>query len=808
MRRRPPRGGPRGERRHDDLQSHGEKLRGHAQALTMRHRERQQPLGVDPRLVVVFQLGATVDADEFRRAGLRVVDSSDNRVMIAFADDPELAAFHERLDALEAGPRDGQENEPYAQFFDAIDGMRQLEPSDRLTADLQREIGEAAPDAILRLDVECWHPGDGDSAREWLTDLGVAVEVAEGRLVDSMIHDQVGLLLARVYVPAAQVPQLAELDIIARLDVLPSPALTVPGLFDFAVEDIPPMVPPHEGAPIVGVIDSGVASAHELIAPAVVAADSLGTGISDEQDDHGHGTMVASILLHGDVARALARGLPLRPICKIASARVLDHNNAFPSDELWEHDLADAMRWCADQGATIVNLSIGDGRYPYDPPRQMSAAAVVDDLARRLGLVVVVASGNVSPADYLTSIDESSARSYPAELLSSGRARLLDPATSLLALTVGGLTDARAAGGLSGRETVRRIPMGAPGWPSPITRVGPGLDRAPKPELVERSGTLGLEDGRLVSNDAELGVVGARARAGRLLAWGLGTSYAAPLVARVAAAVRTRHPDFSAELVRALVLLSATQVPFGDELEGRKAERRDGELALVGYGRPSIGRAIESTTHRAVLVAEDSIAIDGVHVYEIPMPSSFLESGGKRGIDIALAYSPRTRVRRLDYMATRMEFHLVKGLPLDEVSQVFARMEGEELDDADGDEEDELSEGEPATEDDQASDSERPPTPSELGSRRIDLIPPTQTRSRSANQLARKVFRQKIQPDRDTPMYLVVRNVNRWGDPQGAEHYGLALSLWRDEERGQIHAELQSQLEAVVELPVEIELEL
>lgn len=772
----------------------------------MRHRERPRPLGIDPRLVLVFDLGGPIDADDFRRSGFRVVDSSDSRIVVAFADDPELAAFHDRLDALEAGPPDGQKNEPYAQFFDSIEGIRPIESADRLTRDLQAELDNVDPDTMLRLDVECWHPGDAEVAREWLSELGAAVETAGGRLVDTMVHDRIGLLLARVYLPAAQIQPLAELDVIARIDVLPTPGLTVPGLFDLSVDDIPEVVPPADKSPIVGIIDSGVASAHELIAPAVLASDALGTGIGDDQDEHGHGTLVASILLHGDVARALARGLPLRPLCQIVSARVLDAENLFPVDELWERDLADAIEWCADQGATIVNISLGDDRHPFDPPRQMTAAAVVDDLARRLGLVVIVASGNTHPLDYLPSVDETSALSYPAALLAAERAKLIDPATSMLALTVGGLTDAHAAGALSGSETVRRIPMGRAGWPSPVTRVGPGPAGATKPEVVERSGTLGLEDGRLVSNDAELGVIGARAQAGRLLAWDVGTSYAAPLVSRVAAAVKSRHPDFGAELTRALVLLSATRVPIGDELDGQRAQRRNGELALVGYGRPSIRTAIESTPHRAVLVAEGSIPIDGVHVYEVPIPSSFLDSGGRRGIDIALAHSPRTRVRRLDYMATRMEFHLVKGLDLDEIGEVFARMEGEDLDDEDeAAAASDLDEGEDV---DESGEAAAPPTPSALGSRLITLDPPTQTRSRGANQLGRKVFSQRLQAGRDTPVFLVVRNVNRWDDPHGEETYGLAMSLWRDDDRAEVHAELEAQLEAVIELPVEIELEL
>ena len=408
----------------------------------------------------------------------------------------------------------------------------------------------------------------------------------------------------------------------------------------------------------------------------------------------------------------------------------------------------------------------------------MSAASVVDDLARRRGLVVVVAAGNCHPSDYLTEISESAARDYPARLFGDDATGVLDPGTSLLSITAGGLTDAAAAGAQSGHETLRRLPMGEPGWPSPVTRKGPGPGQAIKPELAENAGTLGIEDGTLVSNDPELGVVGASAHAGRLLDWDIGTSYAAPLVSRVAAAVAARFPGFTAELIRALVLVSANRVPVADNLSGSDAFRLEAERALVGYGRPSMARAIESSSHRALLVAEGSIPINGVHIYEIPIPTSFTASGGKRGLDVALAYSPPTRVRRLDYLASRMEFEIVKGLPLEEVAEIFAKI-------GDGD----VS------------------TVSGLGSKRVDLKPSTQTRSRGANQLGRRVFHQRLDTPRDSPMFLVVRNINRWDDDGAEQSYALAAALWRDEDQPELHAELQTRLEAEVELAVEIEVE-
>ena len=798
---RRPRPGFPGPRRHSDLAQHGKELQTRAREISLSHLARAKPLGVDPRLVLVFELGALVDADEFRRAGLRVLDSSDRQVVIAFADDPELAAFHERLDALQAGVPEGRKNEPYAAFFDSIDDLRPLEASDRITPELQLAI-DSSPGTTMRLDIECWHPGDRDVALEWLADVTTATESLGGRIADRMVNDVAGLLLARAYLNSDRVEDLAQLDTIARVDVLPFPNLSVPQLYGSSVDDLPSVGAPSRDAPIVGIVDSGVASAHPLLASAVLTADALGTGIDEGEDQHGHGTMVAALLLHGQVDMALARGLPLVPSCRIVSARVLDSHNNFPDDALWERDLAEAIEWCADQGAKVINLSIGDSRSPFRPQRQSIAAALVDEIARRRDLVVVISAGYISPADYLSVVEERSAVTYPVALLADENAGILDPGPAMLALTVGGVTMAAASSGLSSRETVTRVPMGRPGWPSPFSRRGHGQGGAVKPELVHLAGTLGIETGRLVNNDAELGVISAGIGGTRLLAHDIGTSYAAPLVSRIAAAVTGRFPSFGANAIRSLVLISAKDTNFGTELVVEKeSDRSDAVRRLVGFGRPSIARATESTSHRVVLVAEDAIPINGVHIYELPMPSSFYQSGGTRGIDVSLAFDPPTRASRLDYMASRMEFHLVRGMPLDEVTQVFASIEGD----------DEIVLDENATEVDDDGPEQvapsGPPTISSLGSRVVKLGPAVTVRSRGANQLGRCTFSQRLNADRHDPAFLVVRNVNRWDDDAQTQGYALAVAMWRTDDHGELFAELEAKLESVIEVPIEIELE-
>lgn len=270
--------------------------------------------------------------------------------------------------------------------------------------------------------------------------------------------------------------------------------------------------------------------------------------------------------------------------------------------------------------------------------------------------------------------------------------------------------------------------------------------------------------------------------------------------------MKARFPDFSANQVRSLVVASAVPLALGDEIEAAgPAAQQDAVRRLVGYGRPSMARATESTSHRVVLVAEDEIPVDGVHVYELPIPASFRRPGGQRGIDVALAYDPRTRARRLDYLSSRMEFHLFRGMPVEEILESVGRLEPDE----DIDIEEFATDDEDVREVDGAEEmlkSPPPPTLSELGSKVSKLVPGSTIRSAGANQLGRKVFSRRFDPQHE-PVHLVLRNTNRWDDETARQGYALTVVLWRSETHGEIHVELETMLEAVIELPVEIELE-
>lgn len=139
---------------------------------------------------------------------------------------------------------------------------------------------------------------------------------------------------------------------------------------------------------IVAVIDTGVAfENHEGF---VQVEDLDGTSfvagydfVNDDEcanDDHGHGTHVA-----GTIAQVTNNGVGvagLAPKATIMPLKVLGATGGGTTA-----DIADAIRFAADKGANVINMSLGGGGYSAT----LEAAVAY---ARSKGVVVVCAAGN------------------------------------------------------------------------------------------------------------------------------------------------------------------------------------------------------------------------------------------------------------------------------------------------------------------------------------------------------------------------------------------------------------------------------
>lgn len=148
--------------------------------------------------------------------------------------------------------------------------------------------------------------------------------------------------------------------------------------------------PPPLAGPLVAVIDSGIDLTHPEFEGRVAAARSFVGG--RPLDQQGHGTFVAGII----AARHNGQGIAgIAFPSQLLVAKVVAADRSIPL----EAEVA-AIRWAADRGARVINLSLGGIRSPRRPDEDtyspLEAAAV--DYAYRKGAVVVAAVGNADQA--------------------------------------------------------------------------------------------------------------------------------------------------------------------------------------------------------------------------------------------------------------------------------------------------------------------------------------------------------------------------------------------------------------------------
>jgi subtilisin family serine protease len=345
---------------------------------------------------------------------------------------------------------------------------------------------------------------------------------------------------------------------LSRVDLRPIPDLGEREPPVVTLGDVPAPIAPPADAPLIGVIDSG-SSEHPLLAPSLI--ESLGVPAAlGTADIWGHGTKVAGIAAFGDLRECVESQTFASPV-RIISVKVVNDQGEFDDTATIPEQMEQAIRTLHQRGCRIINIALGDQhRVPYDGGRVSSWAATLDALARELDLVIVVSAGNSAggsrapwgpQAEHIT-------QSYPTYLVSPEN-RIVEPATAAIALTVGSVAHANGLPPEHGAELRAITTLKGP---TPITRAGPGANSSIKPDLADFGGTC-LFDGmipRVATGDhySSAGMLTLRADYLKgLLTSATGTSMAAPRVAYKAALLLRALPSASANMIRALLALSA-----------------------------------------------------------------------------------------------------------------------------------------------------------------------------------------------------------------------------------------------------------
>ena len=439
------------------------------------------------------------------------------------------------------------------------------------------------------------------------------------------------------------------------------------------------ILPPDDDAPKVCVIDSGIEEEHYWLEPAIDKASSRcflpeydPDDVADYVAPRGHGTRVAGAVLY---PRAVPKEGVVQPVAWIQNARVLDEDNHLPETLPPERYLTEVVAHFGegDAGTRIFNHSISESK-PCESKRMCSWAAKIDDLVHRHDLLFVQISGNLATVEIFNSLQGGD--NHPAQLLEDN-AKIASPGQSLHALTVGSISHAVVDGGP--RQSFARHLH----FPSAFTRTGYSpLWSVVKPEVVEYGGDRlhEIPFSRIMPTSTETApelVASTLHGAPAISSDDVGTSFAAPKVAHIAAHLQRLFPNASPQLYRALIVQSARWPEWAEN--GVDA---DEVLRLIGYGVPSLDRATTNDLHRVTLITEDAVEIGSkqYHLYHIPIPDEIRRAALEVPIriDVTLAYTScprRTRSRRTGYLETWLDWRSIcMGEPLHHFK---ARMEGQ-----------------------------------------------------------------------------------------------------------------------------------
>jgi hypothetical protein len=699
-----------------DRWGHGNKLKGSVSGIVsdwqeqLIERKQSRKPELPDAVPLILQIDPTAfDAEELRKYGIEVIAELEDGYIIGASADPHCTDLQKKIKQFINQERGGGK---VPEIWDILDGTKR--PEYILSSELQAQWGQIEDDQIYVVDVGIACVGEKSqlskppqpekykrpenylkAANKWIDDrdqtyqqwddlksqredeFELFVRQYQGELLDiidgetttySELPDSFScrtsisgkglrdLVLNFPYVFDVSLPDDVTNDLAAEIQIE-----EVERSFD--------LEPPDPNAPKVCVIDSGIQEQHPLLRSAIVTNDSKSwvpnetNFTADFVKNGGHGTRVAGAVLYPNLVPTSGQQ---QAVCWIQNARVLDRNCHLDKALFPPALISKIVKFYqGERGTRIFNHSIA-GSTPCRTQYMSAWAAEIDNLSWQHDILFIVAAGNL-PIDTNLGNSRLSIRDrlhqgkiYPNYLLSDS-CRVPNPAQSFQSLTVGSVS----------LQTFRDLPrqsIAQQYYPSSFSCTGLGIWDSIKPEVVEYGGDLVSDGGtppNLTSPSAVCpDLVRSTLNGGPMSARDtVGTSFAAPKVAHIAACLAAELPNESCLLYRALIVQSAR---FPDWVETTNFDLYSA-IRLLGYGIPNLDRALGNSNNRITLIArgERRIAARQAQIYEVSLPDGLRSSGEDLDIriEVTLSYKAqprRTRRARRKYLSTWLDWECSK----------------------------------------------------------------------------------------------------------------------------------------------------
>lgn len=412
-----------------------------------------------------------------------------------------------------------------------------------------------------------------------------------------------------VRVTATQLEALrGSTDCIYEVELAPEAIRDLKILEDLEGEEVKGVrvIPPAPDAPAVVILDTGIATEHPLLKPAILSATKAGDLIPSAEDTHGHGTKMAGLALFPDLGAGIENGVLEAPHWVQSSRLLVAPGVGTAADENYEkwpvltlgavHSAEDADPRPRDRVFALAITRTMQDR-PLDGLVPTLWSHAIDQIAHREGhgRLMIVSAGNARFDEWLSLADQ-----HPQLQLAE---KIHQPAQAANALTVGAYTSRTELPRTKEYEEARVVAPRAGGI-SPFTSTGlVGNEWPIKPDVVMEGGNLAVA-GRLTDPSVPTlcGLTTShRHTRGDALGLLAMTSEATARAANLAARIWAAEPKLRPESVRALMVHAAS---WTDEMRAQFPGLNDRILAC-GYGVPDEALAIECAQNRATIVVED-----------------------------------------------------------------------------------------------------------------------------------------------------------------------------------------------------------
>lgn len=677
---------------------------------------RADPMSLAPERVLVFEVNGPVQ--DFARAVTKIKglefageeelepsDPDEHAELYLLV--PQLEALNQILSLWERWAKTGELPQGYAPWrnlFFLLRSVRPWGPQDRVSPAnrdyLEKSVEDAPDDELIRIEVELVFRKSGDRAEASEKETRERIQQANGRVINRSRRPEFGYHALLVDLPAAEIRRIAKLSptSLAGVDpvvsIVPQSLGTVEGAGDrIAADEHRPA--PQNPVPIAGILDAVPVQAHPLLRDYLISEDPQDLE-ARAVGERVHGTAMASLVIHGDLndlPTPISRRVYFQPVMYASASG----DERFQEDKLIIDVIVAAVMHMRENGGEeviVVNLSLGDRTRPFSG-RISTWARALDYLAFSYHILFLVSAGNADDKIILhDSADE--AAFLQLEAAERGRAifrgldaakaarRILAPADTVNGLTVGAWH----------RDAAEEFPGNSPfspyqdeKMPALPSRLGSGLHRATKPELLMAGGRQPVviepasAPATLIPHRNPSRYWGLRVAAppkdgsSNEQHFTMGTSAATALATHTAhrifdalegaypALVKPMALSERAVLVKALLVHAASWQgsenfirPIIDPDEEQHHEHWRSEVSRhLGYGFVEPDDSVACSDDRATLWATGELEPDGAALFSIPIPAAFGTDAGPREVRATLAWFTPILPGHLAYRSVRLK---------------------------------------------------------------------------------------------------------------------------------------------------------